>query len=484
MSRAVLERPRVFYPSFERRAPGARATHYCPGCGHGLVAKYLAEAIDGLGAQDRTILLSSVGCSLFSYYYLDVGNVQVSHGRAPAVATGIKRARPDALVVAIQGDGDLAAIGLAEIVHAANRGEALTILFVNNAVYGMTGGQMAPTTLLGQVTTTSPAGRQALSAGYPLHVCELLDTLRAPARIERVSLGDARSCVAARRAVREALRWQMEGRGFSFLEILSPCPVGWSLSPVEARRHVRDSMAREFPPRLLRQEEHATPAGCAPFDPEAVERTAAGGGMVDEEAGAASATAPQPLPGFPADPAFKLSGFGGQGVLSTGLILAEAGRRSGYEVSWLPSYGPEMRGGTAHCHVRLARHPIGSPIVERPDVLVAMNAPSLVRFEGQVKPGGMIVLDSTLAPDGSVRRADVRWLTVPATAEAESAGEPRAGGIVALGALAARTGILPREALQAALAAAFHSPAARERNQRALQAGWAARSCTIDGSNP
>src|SRR5262249_19803499 len=178
----------VFYEPYERKAELKHQTHYCPGCGHGVVHKLIAEAVSELGLQDKAILVTSVGCSVFAYYYFDVGNVQVAHGRAPAAATGIKRACPDAIVMAYQGDGDLAAIGTAEIVHAANRGEKIAVFFVNNAIYGMTGGQMAPTTLVGQKSTTSPWGRRPANEGFPLHLAEMLSSLEAPAYIERVAL--------------------------------------------------------------------------------------------------------------------------------------------------------------------------------------------------------------------------------------------------------------------------------------------------------
>src|SRR5689334_15216051 len=188
---AVLHgKPHSFYDRYERKGELQHQTHYCPGCGHGIVHKLVAEAIDSLGIQDRTILITPVGCSVFGYYYFDVGNVQVAHGRAPAVATAVKRGRPGSIVIGYQGDGDLGAIGTAEIVHAANRGEAITVIFVNNGIYGMTGGQMAPTTPLGKKSTTSPFGRNALNDGYPIHMCELLNSLEAPVFIERVALGN------------------------------------------------------------------------------------------------------------------------------------------------------------------------------------------------------------------------------------------------------------------------------------------------------
>ena len=241
------ERPDCFYDVFERKSELQHQTHYCPGCGHGIVHKLLAQAIDGLGVQDRTILVSPVGCSVFGYYYFDVGNVQAAHGRAPAVATALKRSLPDKIVVAYQGDGDLGAIGTAEIVHAANRGEAITVIFVNNGIYGMTGGQMAPTTPLGKKTATTPFGRDALNEGYPLHICELLASLEAPVFLERVGLGNNKQIMGAAKVLRKAMENQVKGLGFSLVEVLSPCPTIWKLDPVEAQRFVREEMAAVFP---------------------------------------------------------------------------------------------------------------------------------------------------------------------------------------------------------------------------------------------
>ncbi len=251
-TRSVTNGAQAFYTNFERKGELPHQTHYCPGCGHGIVHKLLAAAIDGLGVRDRTVLISPVGCSVFAYYYFDIGNMQAAHGRAPAVATAIKRSRPDSVVVAYQGDGDLAAIGTAEIIHAANRGESMTVIFVNNGIYGMTGGQMAPTTPLGKRSTTSPLGRDAWNEGYPIHVCELLDTLEAPVYIERVALGDNKQIMHAAKAIRRALEYQVTGLGFSFVEVLSPCPTIWKLTPVEAQKFVRDEMASNFAPGCLR----------------------------------------------------------------------------------------------------------------------------------------------------------------------------------------------------------------------------------------
>ncbi len=263
----IHEKADAFYDTFERKAELQHQTHYCPGCGHGIVQKLLAQAIDELGVQDRTILISPVGCSVFGYYYFDVGNVQVAHGRAPAVATAVKRSRPESIVIGYQGDGDLAAIGTAEIIHAANRGEPITVIFVNNGIYGMTGGQMAPTTPLGKKTTTSPMGRDALNEGFPLHVCEMLNSLEAPVYIERVALGNNKQIMHAAKVVKRAVENQVKGLGFSFVEVLSPCPTIWKMQPVEAQRFVQDEMAAVFGLCNLRdrtKDAQARPAAVAP----------------------------------------------------------------------------------------------------------------------------------------------------------------------------------------------------------------------------
>ncbi|HMK23004.1 MAG TPA: thiamine pyrophosphate-dependent enzyme, partial [Terriglobales bacterium] len=260
----VHEKSALFYDRYERKADLQGQTHYCPGCGHGVAHKLIAEALQELGLQDRTIFVSPVGCSVFAYYYFDVGNVQAAHGRAPACATGIKRTCPDKIVISYQGDGDLAAIGTAEIVHAANRGEKIAVFFVNNAIYGMTGGQMAPTTLVGQKSTTSPWGRRPTNEGYPLHMAELLSTLEAPLYVERVALCDNKNIMKARRAVRKALELQRDGAGFSFVEILSPCPTIWGKDPIEARRWVAEKLVPVFPLNVFRDRKPGEIANSAP----------------------------------------------------------------------------------------------------------------------------------------------------------------------------------------------------------------------------
>ena len=221
--------------------------HYCPGCTHGIVHRMVAETIDHLGIQANTIGIAPVGCAVFAYQYFNTDMIEASHGRAPAVATGVKRVRPDRVVFTYQGDGDLSSIGCGEITHAANRGENITVIFINNAVYGMTGGQMAPTTLLGQVTTTSPYGRNAAETGYPLHMAELLATTKGAAYIERVSVHDVAHIKKAGKAIEKAFRYQMEGKGFSMIEVLSTCPTNWGMTATQAMDWLKDNMIPQYP---------------------------------------------------------------------------------------------------------------------------------------------------------------------------------------------------------------------------------------------
>ena len=229
-------------------------THYCPGCGHGIAHKLIAEAIDQLGIAGRTIGLAPVGCAVLAYFYFKCDISEAAHGRTVAVATGIKRALPDRIVFSYQGDGDLAAIGLAETIHAANRGENITVIFVNNTVYGMTGGQMAPTTIVGQKTATSPLGRDLATMGAPIRVCELLNTLDAPYYIERVALDGPAGAAKAGRAILTAFRAQVEGKGYSFVELLTACPTYQRCTPVESLAFVREQMVPAFPVRRFRYE--------------------------------------------------------------------------------------------------------------------------------------------------------------------------------------------------------------------------------------
>ena len=385
------------------------------------------------------------------------------------MATGAKRSRPESIVIGYQGDGDLAAIGTAEILHTANRGENITIIFVNNAIYSMTGGQVAPTSLLGQKSVTSPRGRMASNEGYPLHISEMLATLEAPVYIERVALGDNKQIAQATRAIKRAVENQVRGLGFSLIEVLSPCPTIFKMTPVEAQHWVRDVLAKTFPVNvILDRTKEAQPQPLPEPAPELNqipkilcvdnESLPQGNPIVNDQ------TAPD------LDLRVRVAGFGGQGVLLLGEVLAEAGLDAGLDVSWLPSYGPEMRSGTSNCHVRLSRHSIDSPMVTNPNVLVAMNEPSLRKFYKSVQPGGWILYNGDTFPDDCEQNG-VHVLACPFTRLADELGDSRAGNMVMLGALLEISGVVHEVNVDAALRRLVKSPRWMELNGRALARG-------------
>jgi 2-oxoisovalerate ferredoxin oxidoreductase beta subunit len=465
----VIGRSKALYAEYPRKGGAApTATHYCPGCGHGVLHKLIAEAIDDIGIQNRTVMISPVGCAVFAYYYFDMGNIQVAHGRAPAVGTGVSRAEENAVVIAYQGDGDLASIGLNETLQAANRGEKLAVFFVNNTVYGMTGGQMAPTTLVGEKTTTCPEGRDPRFAGYPLHMCELLDNLKAPVFIERVSVSDISHIRKARKAVKKALEIQRDGKGYAFVEVLAACPNNLKMDAKQAIDFINEEMEKEFPVKNFRdysKEAETLHRGISDFTTEALERLYGIEGYAEEKS-ARMDFAPIQV---------KIAGFGGLGVLSMGIILAQAGVKANLNASWFPSYGPEQRGGTSNCSVVLSGQPIGSPAVYTPDILIAMNRPSLERFDGAVRKDGLILYDSSIGeaetPEG------IRAIPVPATEKAKEAGSEKAANSFMIGVLMGldATG-LEEEAFKEALAENFAGkPKVITFNQQVLEAGakWA-----------
>jgi len=445
----------VFYRQFERHANGeginAHSTTYCPGCGHGLVQKFLAEAIDELGVQDRTVLVSPVGCSVFSYYYFDVGNTQAAHGRAPAVAIGHKTANPDSIVICYQGDGDLASIGLAEIVSTAQLGIPVTVIFVNNAIYGMTGGQMAPTTLIGQQTTTTPKGRTTL-AGQPLKMAELISGLDGPVFVERVALFDNRRRTHAKRSIKKALELQVAGTGFSFVEVLSECPVHLGLEPEAAEEWVSDNMVPIFP---LGVKKDATEGIAFPVIPTATFDPATTLSAV----GATTERPPRFAEDFPAhidpeDISFKLAGSGGDGAQTAAMILTRSAINEGFDSTHIPSYGPESRGGTSYADVHVALKEVMSPAAPRPHVLVAFNTPSLAKFGPTVRPGGMVIYDSSVINGRVEGLADrVRTVAVPFTGVASELGAALVKNVVALGALQGATNVFPTETFLTAIRA-------------------------------
>lgn len=241
----ILPQETVIYQHPESLASGH--THYCPGCTHGIAHRLVAEVIDELGIAERTIGVAPVGCAVFAYNYFNVDFTEAAHGRAPAMATGIKRVFPNHVVFTYQGDGDLASIGLAEVMHAASRGENLTVIFVNNAIYGMTGGQMAPTSLPGQKTTSSPNGRDVEQTGAPLHIAELLAQLPGVAYAVRHSLHNPKEVIKSKKAIRQAFEAQLRGEGFAIVELLSSCPTNWGLTPPAALQFIQDEMVPQFP---------------------------------------------------------------------------------------------------------------------------------------------------------------------------------------------------------------------------------------------
>jgi 2-oxoisovalerate ferredoxin oxidoreductase beta subunit len=427
--RGVLSKPDSFYDVFTRK-PGTdgESTHYCPGCGHGNIHKLIAEALDELGLRERAIFISPVGCSVFGYYYFRCGNIQAAHGRASAVATAVKRAHPDSVVICYQGDGDLAAIGANNILQAANRGENITVVFVNNAIYGMTGGQMAPTTLLGQHTSTTPYGRTAANEGYPLRVCELLATLEAPVYLERCALDETKHIMKTRAAIRKALKNQVDRKGFSLVEVLSPCPTGWKLDPVESRQWVAENMTKVFPIGVFKDKRDVPPQ-LVPEKPKlSRDELRSLLGVPDDEDSFVDETASGQTHRF------VLAGFGGQGVLFLGMLLAKTGMEQGRRVSWIPSYGPEMRGGTANCHVVLSGERIGSPLVSAPSVVVAFNQPSLEKFGPIAARGGVVIYDNSFM-ETPWNRDDVKVYRVPFTNIANELGSSKVLNMVAFGAI-------------------------------------------------
>ncbi|HEY6006641.1 MAG TPA: 2-oxoacid:acceptor oxidoreductase family protein [Anaeromyxobacter sp.] len=466
----------VFYERFLRhdhaRGLKGRSTHYCAGCGHGLVHRYLAEAIEELGLQDRTVAVSPVGCAVFLYYYLDVGNTQAAHGRAPAVALGHKLANPEAVVVSYQGDGDLAAIGLLEIMQVAQLGIPIAVVFVNNAVYGMTGGQLAPTSLAGQRTTTTPEGRSRLE-GAPLKMAEIIASLDGPVYVERVALFDAKQRKRAQKAVKKALQLQATNQGFAFVEILAECPTHLHATPAEAERWVVEHMLPVFP-LGVKKDVPPTPWDGTLRTPrfEVAEVLAA--------VGANGEPAPRFAKGFPRtrfgeDVGIKVAGAGGDGAQTAAMLVARAAIDEGFDATHIPSYGPESRGGTSFADVRVAEREVLSPDVPHPHVLVAFNAPSLAKFGPAVARGGIAIWDASVVRDAPALDPSVIALAVPCTEIARSLGQPVVKNVVALGALQAATGLLPEQSLLSAMRRAMAGKrAAIPVNEEAFRRGVAA----------
>jgi 2-oxoisovalerate ferredoxin oxidoreductase beta subunit len=332
----------------------------------------------------------------------------------------------------------------------------------------MTGGQMAPTTLPGMKTTTTPLGRTEQNEGLPIRVVELLSALEAPVYLERVALTDAKHMNRARQAVRKAIKAQIEGKGFSLVECLAPCPTGWKITPTDSREWIHEHMFPLFPlgaKKDLLEHVDPNPRPVRPFVHEGL------WDHLDIRASDAFKARKGTLadPKY-ADPRLKIAGFGGQGILLLGVAISECGMQAGYHVSWLPSYGPEMRGGTANCHVRISDHIIGSPLVEESDVLIAMNRPSLEKFEPGVCPGGLLLMDSSLI-DVEPKRSDIEIVRIPATKIADDIGTTKCANMAMMGAYLEKSGILAIDSVIQALPSYIKAKRTIPMNEQAIAKG-------------
>ncbi|MBF0207845.1 MAG: 2-oxoacid:acceptor oxidoreductase family protein [Oligoflexia bacterium] len=470
----------AFYKQFLRYAHGVGlkgySTHYCPGCGHGLAQKYLAETVEELRIKDNTVAISPVGCSVFLYSYMDVGNSQAPHGRAPAVALGHKFANPNASVVSYQGDGDLASIGLAEIVFAAQVGIPIAVVFANNAIYGMTGGQMAPTTLTGQKTTTSPYGRGDIF-GQPFKMAELIATLDGPIYVERVALFNAKERAKAKRAIKKAMQLQVENKGFAFVEVLAECPTHLKMEPLSAMKWIQEEMLPIFPLGVKKDVSGEgkginviTKFAHPNFGPEKLLSVVNGG---------QNEFTPRYAESFPThiakeNIALKFAGAGGDGAQTAAMLITSAAINEGYDSTHIPSYGPESRGGTSYADVRVAIEEVSSPSASTPHILVAFNAPSLFKFAPSVLSQGYVIYDSSVVSDVGLLKlsSSIKLIGVPFAEMAAKLGNPLVKNVVALGALQAATKLYPAETFLAALRTNLKSkPNLIELNEKAFWAG-------------
>ncbi len=442
------QKAKTLFDEFDRKG-GGKVSHYCPGCGHGVAHNLIAEAIDQLGVQDQVVFCSPVGCAVFGYYYFDTGNIQCSHGRAPAVASSIRRTHPEAVIISYQGDGDLAGIGLSHILHAANRGENITVFFINNAIYGMTGGQMAPTTLLGQRTQTTPNGRVELNDGDPIGMCELVSQLAPVTYVERVSLADTKRIMQARKAIKKGLECQVNGKGFSFVEILSPCPINWKMDSIQAREWMISTLEPSFPLRTFvdRIEERAPecfrPAGTQELSDEAMLDILIGDHIIPS-------AAPQDID----DQKVKIAGLGGMGVLTAGSMLAACATTSNLYNSWVPSYGPEMRGGNAFVSVYISKDPIASPVFTDPTTLIALSNTAIDTYVESITPQGYLFYNSSIV-DREIRRKDIKVYKVPASEMALSLNMPATQTTIMLTVYALITGVVTMDSIRDAMKQKF-----------------------------
>ena len=379
---------------------------FCPGCMHSTLFKLIGEVLEEMNMLDKCTCAIGVGCCGLGMGYFTYDYLLAAHGRACAVATGAKRSNPETLVFTYQGDGDLASIGLAETMSAANRGENISVIFVNNGIYGMTGGQLAPTTLVGMKATTAPKGRDPKEHGYPMHVCEILNQLTAPYYLERTSCNNPANVAKTKAAIRKAFQNQLDGKGFSLVEIVTSCPTNWGLEPLEALDFLEDKMFKEFPLGVIRDK--------------------------DKE-------------GAQMERNLMVAGFGGQGVMTLGKFLAEATCRStDKNVTFFPSYGAEQRGGTANCYVVISDDDIGAPLGDRMDDLIVMNDPSLNKFLYKLVPGGTLFINSSIVKS-DITRSDIKVVKAPVTELALELGSAKVLNIIMLGVYIGVTQVVPAD---------------------------------------
>ncbi|MDP6408610.1 MAG: 2-oxoacid:acceptor oxidoreductase family protein [Planctomycetota bacterium] len=462
----------ALFEHFDRHAGGVDlkggSTHYCPGCGHGLAHKFIGEAIVDLGIEDRTVMVSPVGCAVFLFYYFDTANTQAAHGRAPAVALGHKLAHPESIVISYQGDGDLASIGLAEIIHAAQLGMPISVIFINNTIYGMTGGQMAPTTLMGQPSTTAPQGRTAMQ-GQPMKVAEMIAGLEGVVYVERTALFDQRNRKKTQKAIKKAIRLQMEGRGFSMVEIISECPVHWKMTPEESEEHVKNVVVEAFPLGVVKDEEREP--WIAPrvpkFDADSMVSAL---GATEEKPPRFCSEFPSHLD--PVDIAIKFAGAGGDGAQTAAILLTQAAINEGFDSTDIPSYGPESRGGTSYADVHVAKDEVLSPAAPTPHVLLAFNAPSLEKFASSVAENGIVIYDTSVISAPPDFPVGVKAYGVPCGDVAVKLGNKVVKNIVALGALQEATQLLTDESILTVLRSVLRrKPNLIEINEKAYAEG-------------
>ncbi len=462
----VFEKSPAFFDTFTRKPSMQKTTHYCPGCGHGILNKIMADQIAELGLQDQTIIVGPVGCGVFIYYYFECAAVSAAHGRASAVATGVSRANPDSVTISYQGDGDLAAIGTSNAIHAANRGENMIVFFVNNNIYGMTGGQLAPTTLIDQTSTTSPTGRTVLNDGYPLRMAEMIAGLEAPVLSARVAVNNPRNVRQAIKVIKHGLEIQRDKKGYTFIEVLSQCPTNWKKDTKEACDWIDDVVSQQYPLGVFKDvADEREPQKRQCRQPEFAEVVRQLGLKEESKEESCQIEMAQD------EMRFKFAGFGGQGILSLGMMMAQMSMQRDMEVTWLPSYGPEMRGGVANCSVVVSKNAIGSPAVDVPNVLVALNRPSLEKFGPLVAEDGLVIYNSSLI-DQVPADLKGRVFALAATDLASEAGTAKAANVVVLGFVGRKTGMFDLSDMEAFLAETFKKPALLEVNLKAVRAGW------------